>query len=273
MPVRFSAYTAGLKRTSGLPASTAFTITGWGCIRGSGGDALRPIFLLTDLAGGAVSFIESLAGSGKLYIINGSGGEGAELITAGTNNWFFWAISQDGTGAGAITGYAATIGSPLTSASLAGDTFTPSYMSLQNDLGASVYFWNGSVGGVKIWDAVLTQAEIEAERRQYLPVRLANLHLFSPLINTGGTSFLDYSGNGRHWTESGTVTDDVDGLPIPWKMGRHRILIPAAGGGSTTLPPTTLSPTTLEPTTISPTTLAPIIVPSIYYETLLIGEY
>lgn len=95
---------------------------------------------------------------------------------------------------------------------------------------------SANFAALKIWDAALTLDEIEKERWQYLPNRLLNLHLFSPFINTGGTSFLDISGNGRNWTEAGTVTD-ADGPPIPWKMGRHRILIPAAAAAAGSIVP------------------------------------
>ena len=223
MAASFNGTTDQLGRTTGLPSRTAFTACGWAKRNADTGN-YSVLFSLWDAGGNtlALSFVEN----GDNIQVFTHAANSATIITPGSGNWFFWAI----TGGATLVGYAGVGTDALSTQSIAQATFTPDTMSIGN-ISAASYYLNGDIGPVKIWDATLTQAEIENERWQYLPNRLANLHLFSPLINTGGTSFLDISGAGRNWTEGGTVID-ASGPPISWKMGRHRVLIPVAAGGS-----------------------------------------
>lgn len=225
MAVRFDATTDVLQRTTGLPSRTALTACGWAVRRVDTG-FYSTLWTLYNAGGEAIGISTETNGDNLTAISHQAAS--ASIITLTNDAWFFWALTA---GASTLTGYAATIGNALSSQTLAQPgAFTPSKMEIGCLLDGS-YLFNGSLAAVKIWDAVLTAEELEKERHQYLPNRLLNLHLFSPLINTGGTSFLDISGNGRNWTEGGAVTDE-DGPPIPWKMGRHRILIPISAGVS-----------------------------------------
>ena len=74
---------------------------------------------------------------------------------------------------------------------------------------------NGRMYALKAWTVALTAAEIAIEMRSVRPVKLASLWLWSP-GRPGATERLkDYSGNGRTWTEVGTLTDE-DPPPVSW---------------------------------------------------------
>src|SRR3990167_4213337 len=92
-------------------------------------------------------------------------------------------------------------------------------------------FLNGRIAAVKIYDDILTPAEIINEMRQILPFRTGNLNSFYPLNNISEDE-IDFSGLGRTLTVGGTLTTE-DGPPIPWKVGRYRILIPVSSGPQT----------------------------------------
>ncbi len=56
---------------------------------------------------------------------------------------------------------------------------------------------DGDLAGIKVWNAELTQAELELEANQLAPVRASNLHAYYPLQSVD-TMLLDASGNGRN---------------------------------------------------------------------------
>jgi hypothetical protein len=83
---------------------------------------------------------------------------------------------------------------------------------------------------IKIWTAEFTQAEIANEMQVIRPVRLENLYGFWPCFPGSGERARDYSGNGRNFTESGTLTDED---PPPVAYGARPWFAPfvAAAGG------------------------------------------
>jgi hypothetical protein len=111
-----------------------------------------------------------------------------------------------------------------------GVTYTPAAFYIGNDEIPEP--WNGRAAGVKVWNRVLTVAEIQQEMRQYVPVNPASIWGFYPLLSHLDAT-ADYSGNGNTLTVGGTLATE-DGPPIPWKQGRSRLVyIPAAGGAFT----------------------------------------
>lgn len=87
--------------------------------------------------------------------------------------------------------------------------------------------WNGTddwpsltFGPMKIWDAFLSDAEIAQESARIRPQRTGNLNSFYPFWNGGSTErVLDYSGNGRHLTQTGTGLSDAAGPPVTYSPG------------------------------------------------------
>jgi hypothetical protein len=86
------------------------------------------------------------------------------------------------------------------------------------------------LAAVKLYTASLTAAEIHIEMYTTLPKRTENLFAWLPCLNGSGERALDYSGNGRNFTEVGTITDD-EHPPISW--GGIPLFFPFAAAGGT----------------------------------------
>ncbi len=87
-------------------------------------------------------------------------------------------------------------------------------------LGADWPLTDGTYGdfrlwGWKCWTRALSNAEIAAESLFAMPITLDSLHGVWPFI-AGGTREEDYSGNGRDWTENGTLSDE-DPPNVAWR--------------------------------------------------------
>lgn len=66
---------------------------------------------------------------------------------------------------------------------------------------------NGRCAGLKAWTAPLSAGELALEMSGVCPVRLNDLYAWWPCLSNA-TRAQDYSGNGRHWTEAGTLTNE-----------------------------------------------------------------
>lgn len=71
-------------------------------------------------------------------------------------------------------------------------------------------WWNGRLAYVRLWAAVLSQAEVEAEWASRTAVRTADLWAHWPLQS----DLLDDSGNGRHLVAGTSAVSYEDGPPI-----------------------------------------------------------
>jgi hypothetical protein len=74
----------------------------------------------------------------------------------------------------------------------------------------------------KVWDAALTQAELELEMARMLPVRYANLHAWYPMFPGATERLVDYFSAGKTLTAGGTLTDEA-GPPIGWGFAPQRV--------------------------------------------------
>jgi hypothetical protein len=87
---------------------------------------------------------------------------------------------------------------------------------------------NGRLYAIKAWTAALTTAEIALEMRSVRPVRLANLWGWWPARPGATERLIEYSGNGRSWTEVGTLSDE-DPPPVWWgARSGSKAAVPAA---------------------------------------------
>jgi hypothetical protein len=205
MAARFDASGEYLQRTANLPIATAVTICGWAW-RNAHTGTFTAIAGFEDTAWPTNSanwtFIGYLDTDG-LYITSGAF-NASFPINYGNGVWFFWAIVCQGTGVADCIGYAARPGDELQVITCQGTTFTLAQLMIGNDTFDERF--DGRLAGVRVWDAALSRAELEKERRSRMPVRLANLNAAWPLKE----DFNDYSGNGRHLTQGGTVTLEED---------------------------------------------------------------
>jgi hypothetical protein len=104
--------------------------------------------------------------------------------------------------------------------------------------------WNGTtdwisslLGPVKVWDAVLTDAEIEAESAVIRPVCGVNLRAWYPFWTTKDADHLtDYSGNGRALTQVGAIWTADYSPPVGY--GAPVQMVTAYAGNALTVFPT-----------------------------------
>lgn len=215
MAIRADASGDYYQRTASLPAYNAFTISLWFQQRTDLGAVFQSLATLTDSTIDG-SFLQ-IDGSQGL-IIGDFGGASSSILTVSLNGWYFAAMTCAGSGAGQLIGYGAAFGSAaLSTQSFTGPaSFTPSSLTLFDDTFSEPF--DGEIAAVKVWDRVLTQAELEIERWYYLPVLTNSLHGYWPMWGTSDGA-TDFSGNGKSWTVNGTVAS-ADGPPLPWSPPR-----------------------------------------------------
>ena len=152
-----------------------------------------------------------VSSGGTNFYVSNFGSSGFDF-TPGV--WTFIAATIDRTGAECWLYYAPTPATTLTRDFAYGNA-SPQLLDtntffIGNDGFGSV--WNGSIAAVKVWNAVLTQAELEAEMTEYAPQRTANVWGAWKFDN--GPQTTDDSGNGRTLTMAGTPVTDTSGPPI-----------------------------------------------------------
>lgn len=213
MAVRINAAGEYLARTANLPSSTNFTMCGW--------------TLLTVRASQFQYWgIENNFGSpASDYMLIGYRSTGAfEIARPGgplsfgvdpAGAWFFYYLRCQGTGATDFQAgiYRPGIDTTFLQKVLPGRSFTPAALWVGNDSWDE--YCNGLYAATKVWDTVLTDAELYREMWSYVPRRFANLNLWSPHFSGSSERIRDYGANGYDWTEGGTLTDEA-GPPITW---------------------------------------------------------
>lgn len=223
MAVRFNAAAEYLSRTGWDPnQATSFSICAWVYISVDTND--YACFFEMDASG---NMWMGLTGDGtQLEIYNGSSVDAGTTLTVGT--WYHVALtwSSGSTQYGYLNGVEDMY---LTgSTSLNDTTILIGYDNWSQQ-------FNGRIAAIKMWRAAqLTEAEIAQEMNTILPVRTDNLYGWWPCFPGSGERVRDYSGNGRNWTENGTLSDEdpppvswgARPLPMPWVAAAPPIAIP-----------------------------------------------
>jgi hypothetical protein len=216
MPVRTDAVADFVAlSTSGAPSFTAFTITFWYQIQVSNAGTDRTLFAIQNTGFGNIHSL-FVGGDNINYLVNAS-----TLQSFGTqpseSQWVMAALSCAGTGATDLKAYfwnAADPDGTYSFAQMPGNGGTLNQWSIGGNHGFSE-FRNARFCFVKVWGAVLSLAELQAERTQGKPVRTSNVNRYHRLLNNTDTS--DGSGNGRTVTFNGTVaTEGTE--PVPWEL-------------------------------------------------------
>lgn len=211
MAVRQDATGDIIQRTANLPATSAMSACGWAYLT-TDRNAFSGICMLESAAG--YVYLGTNATGTQLYVEHTSSSS-LNLVDLATATWFFWAVTAQNLQA--VQGYYAVPGAAsLTNQATPGGltSFTPTSFRLCNtDAGD---WWNGRIAYVKVWDAVLTAAELFAEMSNGRPQRLANLRYFWPLIDSSDNR--DLSSNG--WGPTLTSVTSEAGPPIEFYPSR-----------------------------------------------------
>jgi hypothetical protein len=192
-----------IKRDANLPSSSSYSMCGWFKPTTAIAD-YRWLMLLT--AGSAPRHVFAWSSTLQVRLESATTGGGTDddgTHSIVTNDWYFVAMSCAGTGATDLKGYMWTAdGTLVVSAETVGLAVTPIFMSF----GGSDYNSNrhlaGLVGRGRVWDAVLSVADFEAEMFSESVVRSTD-------FNSG---FIDASTLGvspqasRTWSLSDTST-------------------------------------------------------------------
>lgn len=195
--------TAYLELTTSLPGSGVITACGWSlCTSPTSGADWHSLFFMEDATN---DFQLAFRNTDGVLVIDTSGAAAVGFSASPTaGQRFFWWITHAGAGAGnLIGGWALPGANTFTTANMAGKSITPTSMWMLGDPYGQQN--DGSHSDVKLWTAVLTQAELLNEMYSMLPVRLANLYDYWPLWRVGATE--GYY-NGHNWTEVGTLYTD-----------------------------------------------------------------
>ncbi len=231
MALRLDAQADTLQRTANLPASsTAVTLCGWFRRRGSGGTNELLVAIAESPGGPAIVAYIGLGGTPAFTLFTPAHGAPVTGGSITTDTWYFLALSGQGTGAtDAKLRHAALGATSLTTISATNASFTPGLVQFGFDDAGQ---WpNAALAGWKLYDRVLTDAELLAEMNRLRPASTTNLNAWWPMVaDVAATADNDFSGNARDLTPAGTITVE-DGPPVGW--GAPILVVGAAASGST----------------------------------------
>lgn len=213
MSVRFNGSGRYLRRTASLPNEQLFSICGWAKLTVRSSQYQYFASMENATSSSSQYFVIGFNSSGG-FEISSSNASAAFASAPSTEAWFFFALTQTtySGGGNSLKGYWASPGdTTFVSATCDGAAFVQAVMYIGND---SYDEWcNIAMANIKIWDAVLTSAELLNEMYSARPVNTTSLHVWSPLFSTGDET--DYSGTGRNWTSAGTLSSE-ESPPIEW---------------------------------------------------------
>lgn len=213
MAIRIDASGEILKRTANLPTTGAFTAMGWARFVSIRSGEYQYIVELANGTSYAGSYLVLGYRSGTTWEIATDVGVQSFASAPTTGEWFFWGLTSNGT---TLAGYWGHARNALTTTTLSTQTFTSAQLSIGND---SWDEWcDIEMGPTYIYNAVLTGAEISAQRHSLWPSRVSGLNLWSPLWSQ--TNYIDYSPNRRNWTAAGTLTA-ANHAPVGWGINAY----------------------------------------------------
>lgn len=190
--------------------ATAFTATFWARLRVDRDD-FSTMMRLHASSGSTTRVTLATNSSGTVPAVfspgNTSGIIGSDALVV--DQWRMIAVTVSGTGATGGRVYTRTIGGTtnVTTGQVSGGSAPDGITLFGRSISDASEWFNGGLAHVRIWSAVLTQSEIEAEWDSTTPVRAANLWSAWSLA----TDLTDASGNGRTLsagTTALTVEDD-----------------------------------------------------------------
>ncbi len=223
MAVRFQT-NQDYRRTASLPNSDSVSMCMFGVMT-TDTNALAALMGFENTGGSAWVGLETLSDGTSLRYANSGLDLALATITVGTP--FFCGFTKNGATVRAFFRNLDTVAMTIANSASASTGMVESFMFV----GASPNFgepFNGRLSGVKVWDAVLTDAEMANESCSLRPARTANLHLWTPMVHAAEADCrIDFSGNARSWTATNTPTQE-QGAPAAWGGELHYIDKPVA---------------------------------------------
>jgi len=227
MAIRIDADGDSIQRTTNLPTITGFTIMAWVRIRAAVAGAA--IFSFGDGTGSNDFYDIELGGAGNLVPVNWNGNAGSSNGTAlVVDTPVHLALTCAGTGAGQLLTY------QNGTLDITFDGFAD-VDAVHMELGDRIDGGNDSnlaLSDIKIYDAVLTAAEIRNEMRTKVPRRFANLNGWYPCYAGATERLKDYSGAGNNWTANGTLGDEPLPVGVSWNGMEALVAAQAAGAAA-----------------------------------------
>jgi nitrate reductase gamma subunit len=227
--VRFDASGDYLSRSSDvLNYQSAYTWMGWIVVKVDL-NAISTIFIIDDGTTTGRDFLR-LASDGLLLqmrVDNGGTGSSQDNTTLVVDTFYHVAMVRE-----SATSCKAYLNGVLDSTNVTDITGRPASTRMNvatRNAGSNPY--NGLVGYQKAWTVALSANAILSEMRSVRPRhQLNSLYAWWPSRAGATERAKDYSGNGRHWTETGTLTDEGD--PPVWWGGRGGTRFYVAGGAA-----------------------------------------
>jgi hypothetical protein len=213
MPVRLDGTTSDYisLSTPGFPSVTAYTLIFWMQVVNANAGTNRTFYVCA--GGGSEQRLWRPASNNDNVAINFV--SGLDLSSNDDeSSWQMWAFVVAGTGSNQGSAYRWKSGDAdgtYGSATFTANAFTPADILL-----GGTYYSTGRdarLAFVKVWDAALSLAELQAERATGKPVRTTNVNRYHRLETATDTS--DGSGNGRTCTIAGAVTEGTE--PVLWE--------------------------------------------------------
>lgn len=213
--VRYDAASDRVTWTGTAPTpSSGLTITYWAYVAVDRNDFSTMIRLHT--SSGASTVINVATDStGVLPCVFTGGGSSTGPQNLPVADWARIAVTVTGSTSRVYVALGAAGATQLqdgTVGASAGNSPTSGYTLGGRSIDDPDEWYNGRLAHVRVWSAVLTQAEIESEWASATPVRTANLFADYPLADV--TDLADHSGNARHLTAGSTAVTTEDGPPV-----------------------------------------------------------
>jgi hypothetical protein len=230
MSTRFSASGQHYTSTTGIISGSSFTMMCWAWLSADRNDWSCMLAFENQLSGASRWFELVTDGDGTSITFSTSGGTTA-MGTVAVGEWHRFAVEV--TASTATVYYGADTG-PLSTATGACDsiaTVVPTTFFVGTDSFGE--WWNGRIACARVWNAALTQTELDAEFASYDAVRTANL-LRNHKLQAPSTA--DDSGNGNTLTGGAGASAEADppivvpsvALPRPPVVGPSAAVMRAA---------------------------------------------
>jgi len=193
--------------------ATAFTATFWARLRVDRDD-FSTMLRLHSSSGGSTAVNIATGSSGTTPVVVSPGNTGGIIGTdaLAVDTWRMLAVTIAGTGATDAKIYTKAIGGStnVVTGQVSGGATPDGLTVFGRSSGDSTEWFNGGLAYVRVWSAVLSQAEIEAEWASATIVRTSGVWANWPML----TNISDISGNGRNLTAGSTALSTEDDPPL-----------------------------------------------------------